>query len=332
MSSCSEPRPSCSEPRPSGSEPRPSGSEPRHICEVCGLSFFDFIQKFHKNNEECLNFFKDHNIIPSALTCPKCKSACIFRQDQALWRCHTSCKDKKHKRVKRCGFTVSNYKGTFLGKSKLQPWQILLFSACWLRKTFKHTDTCENLEMNSEACVDWRSYCSEVTLHWFSQQRPIGGDNIIVEIDETLICKRKHNTGRILNQLWLFGGIERESKKHFIVPLQDLEDQSVPRNRESLFPIIQKYIKPGSVIVSDCWKAYDTLDTLQYEHWRINHSLHFIDPEDPLIHTQNIERLWRDLKEYIRRPGIRSKYLKQYVSRYLFIKNTPPPHLRLHQF
>ena len=127
------------------------------------------------------------------------------------------------------------------------------------------------------------------------------------------------------------GDIERVSKKRFIVPLLDHEDQSLPRNRETLFPIITKYILPGSVIVSDCWTAYNTLSEEGYQHWRVNHSLNFVDPEDKAIHTQNIERLWRDVKEFVRRPGIRSTYLKQYIARYLLLKNVPKK-LHLHTF
>ena len=119
-----------------------------------------------------------------------------------------------------------------------------------------------------------------------------------MEIDETLVVKRKHNTGRILKEIWLFVGIERVSKKRFIVPLQDKNDKAVPRNRETLFPIIEKYIRPGSIIVSDCWKAYHTLHAHNYEHWKINHSLNFIDPNDPEVHTQNIERFWRHQRVY----------------------------------
>ncbi|KAI5152607.1 hypothetical protein ENBRE01_2956 [Enteropsectra breve] len=29
----------------------------------------------------------------------------------------------------------------------------------------------------------------------------------------------------------------------------------------------------------------------------INYKLHFIDTDDPLIHTQTIERLWKSFKE-----------------------------------
>ena len=35
--------------------------------------------------------------------------------------------------------------------------------------------------------------------------------------------------------------------------------------------------------------------------------------------TENIERLWRDIKECPKRPGIRSQYLGQYLAQYLFV-------------
>ena len=300
-------------------------------CPDCSLTFCDFVKKFHKDNTATISFFRAHNILPPTVTCPKCSSTCIFRPDKHIWRCHKEWRDKKHKnRIKRCGFSISDHHGTFLEKSHIQPWQVLMFCVFWLKKTYKQREAEENIEIAPKTCVDWRSHCSEVTLDWFNHQQPIGGDNIVVEIDETLMVKRRQNTGSIVKEIWLFGGIERVSKKRFIVPLQDKDDKAVPRNREALFPIIEKYIRPGSIIVSDCWKAYDTPHAHNYEHWKINRSLNFIDSNDREVHTQNIKRLWRDIKEYIKRPGIRSKYLAQYISRYLFIKDTPK--LRLHYF
>ena len=51
----------------------------------------------------------------------------------------------------------------------------------------------------------------------------------------------------------------------------------------------------------------------------INHKQHFVDPNNPNIHTQNIERLWLDLKQWAKRPGLRSEYFKQYFARYMFL-------------
>ena len=115
---------------------------------------------------------------------------------------------------------------------------------------------------------------------WYQRQDAIGGLGIIVEINETLLLRRKHDTGCILAQEWMFGGIECISKKRFVVPLLDAESQPLRRNRETL----KQYILPGSTIVSDCWGAYNTLSQEGYNHWKVNHSLNFIDPDDSHSH------------------------------------------------
>ena len=32
------------------------------------------------------------------------------------------------------------------------------------------------------------------------------------------------------------------------------------RDEDNLLPIIKKWIKPGTLIISDCWKAYSKLN------------------------------------------------------------------------
>jgi hypothetical protein len=50
---------------------------------------------------------------------------------------------------------------------------------------------------------------------------------------------------------------------------------------------------------SNMWRGYTNLERLSYQNYRINHRTNFVDPEDSRVHTQTIERLWRDVKEHI---------------------------------
>ena len=85
---------------------------------------------------------------------------------------------------------------------------------------------------------------------WQGNQEPIGGQGAEVDIDETLMVRRKYKRGRILWWVWVFGGVERESKRKIIIPLTDGQE-CLQRNKDTLIPIIKIYIQLGSVIYSD---------------------------------------------------------------------------------
>ena len=73
------------------------------------------------------------------------------------------------------------------------------------------------------------------------------------------------------------------------------------RSAQNLLPMIQKYIRPGSIIYSDLWRSYNSIPNLPqgYTHFTVNHSENFIDPISGR-HTQNIESLWSTYKRKFR--------------------------------
>ena len=288
-------------------------------CAGCSLNYFEVIANFFNKEDSAIKFLKEHCVLPQSVDCPKCKSACSYREDQHLWRCTNFTKIAKSKKRKYCNYSISAYKGTFLEQSCIPVWKILLFINHFLSHNWDHRTVQKCLGLSSKSSVDWRSFCSEVCCNWFENQEAIGGPGVEVEIDETLIVRRKYGRGRVLNQIWLFGGIERVSKKRFVVALTG--DIGERRDKATLVPLILKFIKKNSIIYSDSWGAYRGLDDLDsnYTHRMVNHSEHFVHPEDRAVHTQNIERLWLDIKKWCKRPGIRANFLHQYLARYLFI-------------
>ena len=49
----------------------------------------------------------------------------------------------------------------------------------------------------------------------------------IVEIDETLMYRRKYNRGRLLNDVWIFGGICREDGRVFAVVVENRKEETL---------------------------------------------------------------------------------------------------------
>lgn len=51
------------------------------------------------------------------------------------------------------------------------------------------------------------------------------------------------------------------------------------RSATTLIPIIQAHVRPGTIIYSDEWSAYNSIGTIPgYTHRTVNHSQHFVDP------------------------------------------------------
>ena len=59
----------------------------------------------------------------------------------------------------------------------------------------------------------FRNACDSFIISSNTQQ--IGGQGKTVQIDETLIFHRKYHVGRMLNQVWIFGGVCIEDQQFF---------------------------------------------------------------------------------------------------------------------
>jgi len=102
---------------------------------------------------------------------------------------------------------------------------------------------------------------------------------------------------------------ERNSNppKCFFTPVTD-------RSAATLIPIITKWILPGTTILSDCWKAYSSLEAEGYTHCTVNHSVHFVSESG--THTNNIESHWNSLKKSLPKYGTNKDLYMSYFSEY----------------
>lgn len=142
-----------------------------------------------------------------------------------------------------------------------------------------------------------------------------GGPGHVIQIDESVITRRKYNVGRIVQQKWILGIYDVTRKRGFVVFVAD-------RSAQTLEFYIQKHVLAGSEIWTDCWRGYSNLGTLKgvspYTHKTVNHSRNFVDPVTNVC-TNHIEGHWSCLKQYLRRLAVmQSPFLSQYIDQFMW--------------
>ncbi|KAG0420400.1 hypothetical protein EQH57_0162 [Dictyocoela roeselum] len=143
----------------------------------------------------------------------------------------------------------------------------------------------------------------------------IGGENEIVEVDESVLVKRKYNNGRKVKEIGVYGMVERRNQKKIIfIPISK-------RNSCTLCFFTLVHVKRKTKVYSDKWGGYKKLKLLGYKHKSVNHSKNFIDPTTG-VHTNTIEANWSGLKRGIPVNHRRVKYLRSYLLRYMIKRNT----------
>ena len=272
-----------------------------------------------------MKYSQDHGLILRSRNCPTCDRECRLDLNKKAWRCDGSYIKNKQKR-RKCSFQVSIFKGTWFYKSHLDLDCNLRFCYLFLTDYFSYSVVQTEISgMTNKTIADWCSFMREVIVNWAIDRKcKIGGKGKIVEIEESKFGKRKYNVGKRVKGQWVFGGICRETRDFFAIPVEK-------RDSETLLECIRDWIEPETTIISDCWKAYDCLGKEGFKHLKVNHKLNFVDPKTK-AHTNTIERKWRDLKNAVPRFGRRGCYFVGYLAVAYFKFHFDDPITRMHAF
>lgn len=148
----------------------------------------------------------------------------------------------------------------------------------------------------------------------------------IVEADETFIGgknknrhkdkKVPHSQGRSFkDKVPVMGMLQRDGKLNAFVVTDT--------KRKSIQPLIHKYVKTGTRLISDEWWAYRGLHR-HYDHRIIDHSKkEYVSLQDNTIHTNNIEGSWNILKRSVSGMynHVSKKHLQKYVDEFVYRYN-----------
>lgn len=232
------------------------------------------------------------------------------------------CKNNRY-RCRNTGKYFNIKTGTMFENSKisLRKW----FLAIWL--VTSHKKGISSIQLGKDIGV-------RQATAWFMLQRIracFGIENCneldgIVEADETFIGgknknrhkdkKVPHSQGRSFkDKVPVMGMLQRDGKLNAFVVTDT--------KRKSIQPLIHKYVKTGTRLISDEWWAYRGLHRY-YDHRIIDHSKkEYVSLQDNTVHTNNIEGSWNILKRSVSGMynHVSKKHLQKYVDEFVYRYN-----------
>jgi transposase-like protein len=258
-------------------------------------------QEFFATPTTTIQYLVAMKILETDKKCTKCKRTMLMMLKNGMYRCN------------KCSRSESIFKGTYFSNCKLPINELMLLSWLYLMK-MPVSGLLDATTHSSTTICEWtkfiRQLCGE-SIH--PETMRIGGPGIVVEIDETKLGKRKYQRGHRVEGVWVVAGVERtKEKKIFAVEVKD-------RSMETMRNVLNEYVRPGSIVYTDCWKSYvGPCKEFKLAHFTVNHSKCFKDPITG-VHTNTIEGCNNGIKTVIKprnrvKKGIRS-YLLYYIWR-----------------
>jgi hypothetical protein len=222
-----------------------------------------------------------------------------------------------------CRKKISPTVNTCFHNSKLTFKQGLHIILCYT-VGLKHKQAVREAKLDKNTITEWFGFLREVQMIVVSQPRKIGGVYLdengeiqcdFVEVDESQICNRKYSRGRLYNtesqRLWVVGGVCRRTRQAFMV--------RVPNRKINVIDyLLKKWIEVGSILVTDSARVYENIPArLNMDHYKVNHSLNFVHPNNRDINTNMIESRWAAVKNKVKSYK-NTNYIESCIAQHLY--------------
>jgi hypothetical protein len=253
------------------------------------------------SNEDTLTFFAAHGLIHNSMDCVRCEVPMVYSNranaaDGKCWYCKT-CKCRKSVKT-----------DSFFANSNIAL-STHLEIVYWWSLDVKQSIVISETGVSRTTLVDWYNFYRDVCCQYFIDHPvQLGGPGEVVEIDESKFFQRKYHRGVPGPGHWVLGMVQRNSTAACMVKVPN-------RSAATMLPIIAHHVLPGTRILTDCWAAYNQLPG----HETVNHTLHFVDPNDPTLHTNTVEGSWGNCKTKFRAMhGTSDELFESYLQDFLF--------------
>lgn len=269
----------------------------------------DLVAIVHDNASARI-FLQQYNILrtipPNCNTCDRIMTEVrrTGNTDGIIYRC------PNHRNT-----SISIRHKSFVANAHVSLHQFVLLVYLWAHRT-PVTTAVSMLGISEHSIIDWynmvREICSTYLIH---HRQQIGGVGHVVEIDESLVARRKYNQGHLVAERWVFGGYDTTTGVGFLHIVPD-------RSANSLLPLIEQYIAPGSTIHSDQWAAYNGIAAIPmippYVHLTVNHQQNYVDPITGAT-TNHVECFWKNMKMKLKQMhGTRVELLPSHLDEFMW--------------
>ncbi|KAG0438242.1 hypothetical protein DMUE_3206, partial [Dictyocoela muelleri] len=112
---------------------------------------------------------------------------------------------------------------------------------------------------------------SNIIEKYYEIIQKIGGNEKIVEIDESKFGKRKYERGHKVDGVWILGAVERSNERRIILK------KCKKRSKEEITTFLKRFIFSDSILYTDGWRGYSEVKRYFLDHKIVNHSKEFVD-------------------------------------------------------
>lgn len=261
---------------------------------------WNFYKLFMSSSEEITDWCISNQLLASEIKCPvlQCNGQMVLKRrsgrvGEQTFRCN---KNRNHERSSRIY--------SFFENSQLTISDIMMFVKSYLDgNSLLQCSKFSGIAYKSTA-VNWASFMRELFKDYFQvllKNKLLEGE---IEIDESLFGRKvKYHKGNPNPglRIWIFGMVDRATNSVIMYPVSN-------RSKETLIPIIQRHVAPGSTIYSDGWSAYCSLNTIGYQHFTVIHKHSFkktyqnVETRELVeVHTNRIEGAWKHAKQHFKK-------------------------------